>query len=354
MLKVVNGTHKLIVERDDYPEDPRNWDNIGTMVCFHSRYDLGDKHHYGSPAEFLLDLLNNADLGGIEGAAREDILEAGSGIFSGIFEEVYHFWLETKCKQDVRDVLDFLKDEYEGFSMVSIGWFLAKENWDLFIDCISWLSPRDIEVNELYDLVRATDKYVILPLYLYDHSGITISTGPFSCPWDSGQVGWIKAPKDTFRNATGYSEDELFSTDTKRTPKYGDLVKVKNEVNWGKVTSLDELTPLIEVDFDYNKVLTYRSPENHRVVRKEDITEVMSNRAEGILEGEVREYDMYLTGEVYHYALYELFKCDSCGHVEENIIDSCGGFYMESIADLKEQIAWHLGDEFFELIDALE
>lgn len=30
----------------------------------------------------------------------------------------------------------------------------------------------------------------ILPLYLYDHSGITISTTPFGCAWDSGQVGW--------------------------------------------------------------------------------------------------------------------------------------------------------------------
>jgi len=29
------------------------------------------------------------------------------------------------------------------------------------------------------------------PLYLYDHSGITIATTPFSCPWDSGQVGEI-------------------------------------------------------------------------------------------------------------------------------------------------------------------
>jgi hypothetical protein len=36
---------------------------------------------------------------------------------------------------------------------------------------------------------------VILPLYLYDHSGITISTSPFSCPWDSGQVGWIYCTK---------------------------------------------------------------------------------------------------------------------------------------------------------------
>ena len=29
------------------------------------------------------------------------------------------------------------------------------------------------------------------PLYLYDHSGITVSTTPFPCRWDSGQVGWI-------------------------------------------------------------------------------------------------------------------------------------------------------------------
>jgi hypothetical protein len=31
---------------------------------------------------------------------------------------------------------------------------------------------------------------IILPLYLYDHSGITIATHPFSCPWDSGAIGF--------------------------------------------------------------------------------------------------------------------------------------------------------------------
>lgn len=30
-----------------------------------------------------------------------------------------------------------------------------------------------------------------LPLYLYDHSGLSMQTRPYSCPWDSGQVGWI-------------------------------------------------------------------------------------------------------------------------------------------------------------------
>ena len=37
---------------------------------------------------------------------------------------------------------------------------------------------------------------LIKPLYMYDHSGITISTKPFGCQWDSGQVGWIFVSKD--------------------------------------------------------------------------------------------------------------------------------------------------------------
>lgn len=29
------------------------------------------------------------------------------------------------------------------------------------------------------------------PLFMYDHSGISISTSPFSCQWDSGRIGMI-------------------------------------------------------------------------------------------------------------------------------------------------------------------
>lgn len=31
----------------------------------------------------------------------------------------------------------------------------------------------------------------ILPIYAYEHSGITIRTSSFSCSWDSGQIGWV-------------------------------------------------------------------------------------------------------------------------------------------------------------------
>lgn len=40
---------------------------------------------------------------------------------------------------------------------------------------------------------------VVLPLYMYDHSGITIATTPFGCPWDSGQIGFIVADKPSIR-----------------------------------------------------------------------------------------------------------------------------------------------------------
>ena len=30
--------------QDDNPEDPRGWDNLGTMFFFHNRYNLGDSH----------------------------------------------------------------------------------------------------------------------------------------------------------------------------------------------------------------------------------------------------------------------------------------------------------------------
>ena len=40
---------------------------------------------------------------------------------------------------------------------------------------------------------------IILPLYLLDHSGITVRTFPFSCPWDSGQLGWIYTTREKIR-----------------------------------------------------------------------------------------------------------------------------------------------------------
>ena len=35
---------KIVIEQDQDPmETPRGWENLGVMVCFHSRYNLGDE-----------------------------------------------------------------------------------------------------------------------------------------------------------------------------------------------------------------------------------------------------------------------------------------------------------------------
>ena len=33
---------RLVIEQDQFPEDPRSWDNLGTMLCCNQYYQLGD------------------------------------------------------------------------------------------------------------------------------------------------------------------------------------------------------------------------------------------------------------------------------------------------------------------------
>ena len=47
-------------------------------------------------------------------------------------------------------------------------------------------------------------EYIALPVYLYAHSGTTVSTSPFSCPWDSGFFGIIAVPLDKVRREYGW------------------------------------------------------------------------------------------------------------------------------------------------------
>lgn len=41
------------------------------------------------------------------------------------------------------------------------------------------------------DRIRAAHRLCVVPVYVYDHSGIAIKPHPFSCGGDSGQVGWL-------------------------------------------------------------------------------------------------------------------------------------------------------------------
>lgn len=170
--KLTNGVLKIIQDCD--PDSPREWDNNGWMICFHGRYDLGDKHEY-------------------------------------------------------------LSEDHAGWEALKT------------------------QIKEDHDVVA------ILPLYLFDHSGITISTGcdQFrACDgagWDWGQVGFIVATRETLESG-GHNVDEL----------------------------------------DVEKVLTW-------------------------LRGEVETYDQYLRGDIYGFELYGK-PCPTCED-EGEVTESCWGFY---------------------------
>lgn len=213
----------------------------------------------------------------------------------------------------------------------------------------------DLTVTELMDTIAP--HVIILPLYLYDHGGITISTGSFGDRWDSGQVGWIFATKDKFREETGYNEDELFSTDTKRAVKVGDQVKVKGYENdgldgWVKVVSFSR--GMVQVDRDHHMLEGFKRPDSWVIVHEDSILEVMSNKAVQMLEAEVEIYDQYLTGSVYGFILEIKNPCH-CGNPEctrhEVEVDSCWGFYGNDF--IKNGIAEHIAPEYRELLEAL-
>jgi len=67
-------------------------------------------------------------------------------------------------------------------------------------------------------IIRVEDIAVILPVYMYDHTGVVLNTTGFSCQWDSGQVGFIFISKAKAR--TEYSWKQITKTRRERLEKY--------------------------------------------------------------------------------------------------------------------------------------
>ena len=136
------------IEQDELAWDhdsPRDWDNLGTMVCFHRRYNLGDVQESRHVGSWLADMLESLDI--------------------------------PNC------------DQYGNYT----------DHWYYFINDLANNYPEAKE--KAWDIL---DKHIfMLPLYLDDHSGITINTTGFSCPWDSGQLGFIYVTKADVRKEWG-------------------------------------------------------------------------------------------------------------------------------------------------------
>lgn len=137
------------IVRDNDPLDPRKEfdDSLGKLWCFHSRYNLGDEKPNHVTAENCISYL----------------------------------WTEYGTDKEKREiVLSHLKQQKnldeKKYLVYKYGndfdyWILEEE-----------LTHPDYEYPS---------SIVCLPVYMYDHGGVTINTDGFSCPWDSGKIGII-------------------------------------------------------------------------------------------------------------------------------------------------------------------
>lgn len=141
--------YAITLKIDELPDNPRvAWDsNAGIMACSHRRYTLGDKDG----------------------------------------------WYDLKAAVRSHDKFNPEWEEY---------YVPGPDGED--VD-----NPDYIDLDDKQALIDTAGKLgmVILPLYLMDHSGISMSTGDYGDPWDSGMVGVIFCPPDVVRREWGDGPD---------------------------------------------------------------------------------------------------------------------------------------------------
>lgn len=195
-INKLTNMNRLKIIHDAYAESPREWDNFGTMICFHRRYDLGDKHNYNS-------------------------------------------------------------DDYSG--------------WE------------EMEKAIRTDYGKGA---VILPLYLYDHSAISISTSPFGCRWDSGQIGFIAVSKKTILDnfggkiVTQKTKDKAIKLLDAEVETYN--YYVEGDVYGFRIVDeddneVDSCWGFYGTDFLTNGMLEYINSENLGDITQEQLEELVEN-----------------------------------------------------------------------------
>ena len=77
-----------------------------------------------------------------------------------------------------------------------------------------------------------------------------------------------------------------------------------------------------------------------------DFSKDSQDKARSILEGEIKVFDQFITGDVYGFREEKIIKCDACGHVEYEETDSCWGFYGDDWS--ANGILYHISKCFHE------
>lgn len=161
--EALGGKIKGRIVYDDCPLNPRKeYDNQTVFICSHRRYNLGDVSYHDK--------------------SRNEIHES--------------IWLESstdaECAELVDLILGCMNEDKASAMRADFNEAPARDVFEYLIGH-GWSCDR---VRE-----SVPECFVSLPLFLIDHSGLSISVGSFGCTWDSGQVGIALARVADFPSA---------------------------------------------------------------------------------------------------------------------------------------------------------
>lgn len=246
----------LHVQTDTDPQSPMDDDcPLAVLACFHPRHSLGhaDLTKRMDPDQFWVDMVRkHADAKDVSDAVLSGKLPGiRAAVHPGSDNNLYDIYLTTAIHTVIGRSEPSENLEYEAVRPES------------FLDLL------ENDLTAKHCMIILEDRIAVLPLWLYEHSGMTMSCGPrvypFNDRFDSSAVGW------------------------------GICMKKAILENW----------PGLDGD-------------------------AWREKAEEIIKDTVKTYDQYLTGEVYWFRLLE---SDGQPERDEDWdeSDSCGGFYGDDI-----------------------
>lgn len=151
--------YTLEVIQDEYPDDPRNWSNVCTMICWHRRYDLGDKHNYDDSDELFDDILHD-----VCEMKYEDFQELST-------EEKY----KLICESNKIYIKELNLYDHNGLTISTSSDYPYNDYWDA--GCVGWIYVSKKKAMEEWGGIPEKDEngeFIKIP-YEHPNGNVTYS-----------------------------------------------------------------------------------------------------------------------------------------------------------------------------------
>lgn len=165
---------------DSDADDPRSWDNVATFVCEHRHYSLGDEHDIEGCVERLF-----SDYVSDKKIIEYFIKTRGAKLIPGEEEDESDYYYEYESSYRGEKYTHYIDADSE----------MQRE------DGIASQMADELDLNEKLQLIDETGEVAMLPISMYEHSGITIwlgsKDGHFDSQWDCSSIGFAYIEKST-------------------------------------------------------------------------------------------------------------------------------------------------------------